>query len=605
MALVKTAVAFVAPKMAKILLEKIVADLYEFLKGKGINTFKKAQIGQKATRLYSQLHKIQRVKTLWQVDKAVDIKSFYCDSHIVLDGVRKRITSIQDFGDRKNILIQGIAGQGKSILLRYLCSQCIKYGEFIPVFVELRKIQSNENLNDHVLRFLDTIGINIDKEILYEISKAGKIILFLDGFDEVAETDRQRLINEIEYLASSIDELMILVTARPESGFEMLTSFEVLRLDNLIGDEYKKVINKLSNSEKLSNSLIRQVESHKAQLRGLLCTPLMVTLLLMAYKSFQEIPAQLSDFYESIFQVLLQRHDGVKPGYNRPRRCKLNDQQYRYVFESFCFESRKSTLSVFTIDHVLSFSKKALIDFGFSDVDPLNYTKDIISVTCLLLKDGNDYRFIHKSVQEFYAATFIKRKAEPVAEKIYGEFLKQDYLQRWQQELLFLSEIDKYRYHKFFKLPMVLMVLDCKEEELIKEIPKVGIAETKKIFSGVSLGFDKVGDADYQLRSVSWPKKFDFINEIFKLNYSSVIEKLLKDESQISVNKTSQKDIHKGVGKKYIPVEFILINGLMLEDFNILAQNLTNEMYQNGRDSINFISSEESVEISLEQIKIS
>lgn len=586
----KVAATFLTPVAAKKLLEKIVEDVYDFLKKRGAVNFKKIQFGVKAAKLYNHIHKIQLVKTLWQVDKAVDIKSFYCDLHILIDQQRKKINNVDDFGERNNILIQGIAGQGKSILLRYLCVQCIKLGESIPIFIELRRIQPGETIMDYILKFLEIIDLKIDREIVSEILKTGKIILFLDGFDEVADTERQRLINEIEFLASSLEQLRIIITSRPETGIEMMTSFEVFKLDNLRKDEYKDVINKLTNSEKLADSLIKQVESHKTQLKDLLCTPLMVTLLLMSYKSFQELPTELSDFYDSIFQALLQRHDGAKPGYQRQRRCKLNDMQYRLIFEALCFESSKNPQNVFKYDDIFQFTSKAMKNTGHN-VDPDNYIKDIVSVTCLLLKDGNLYRFIHKSVQEFYAAYFIKRKAEPVTKRFYSDLIDK-VPGGLRESIRFLGEIDKYRFNKYYKLPYSLKILNRDINTLSDVAPNPIKEDLYWLFSSIFLSIEYNSDGSGKLKAMGWSQSFDFWVSFQKIDYAPLLPFILGNEVPFSIEKSVNKKFH-------IKVKDLLDRDIMIDQFMLLAKEIFSLQFSSVIESRKIIEQEEKQTISL------
>ena len=78
---------------------------------------------------------VRKVKTIWQIDKAIDLFDFYCDSYVLVEEKRRKVSFISDLGPKENVLIQGIAGQGKSILLRFLCSVELSRGEYIPVYL--------------------------------------------------------------------------------------------------------------------------------------------------------------------------------------------------------------------------------------------------------------------------------------------------------------------------------------------------------------------------------------------------------------------------------------------------------------------------------------
>ena len=70
------------------------------------------------------------------------------------------------------------------------------------------------------------------------------------------------------------------------------------------------------------------------------------------------------------------------------------------------------------------FVESSLKDCGIK-VSPGLFLDDIVNMTCLILKEGDEYCFIHKTVQEYYAASFIRRKPEkPWAQKFYKTMVK-------------------------------------------------------------------------------------------------------------------------------------------------------------------------------------
>jgi len=583
--------------------EKIVDSIYNFFKTICGDGFKKWNISRKAADLYKHVHKIRMVKTLWQVDKAVDLLDFYCDLHVLLDKKRTKITSVNDFGGRRKILISGIAGQGKSILLRYLCSQSLCEGLFFPVFIELRKIQSHETLFQHIARFFDVFDITVDEALFRKLIQSNKLILFLDGFDEVPDNNKPHIINEIEQICLLSDELVMIITSRPESSLAMLSVLNTVHLDNLRNGEYKAVIRKLSDDSKFADNLINQVEGHKSQLRELLCTPLLVTLLVMSYKSFQELPAQLSDFYDSIFQILLQRHDGVKPGFKRPRKCSFNDTEYRRVFEALCFESKRKINSIFSYDDICNFGKGALSRMRLDDRQAEKYISDIINVTCLILKEGkDDYRFIHKSVQEYYAAAYIKHTPDAVVQKFYSNCIEHG-TTRWGQELRFLQEIDMYRYYKFFSLPLYCNILECTSDTIPEKCPVATLDIARKLYGKMHLIICEQPKIIFNCRTIridSFMQDFS-AGDFFKLDYTPVIEAINKGVIKLDatqINLKSHPFIADAERAFAINISQILDAGLMTDNIIKITQHLINTSYEIVNKASAFVKHEESVDLS-------
>jgi predicted NACHT family NTPase len=195
--------------VGKKLFEKLILDLYQKTghKIKQWNTTK--QIGN----LYRKMEQVRMVKTIWQIDKTVDLTKFYCDSHVILNGKRKKILQLADFDTKENILIQGIAGQGKSIFLRYLCLIELIRGQYIPLYLELRRVSQKDSLKDRIHTTLASLGLIVDDHLFNTLADSGKILLLLDAFDEIPDDLKSRVLTEIEDLVASKPNLKVIVTS--------------------------------------------------------------------------------------------------------------------------------------------------------------------------------------------------------------------------------------------------------------------------------------------------------------------------------------------------------------------------------------------------------
>jgi len=476
----------------KELFKKVVLDLYQFLVDRTNRKLKQWNTDRQIEKLYHQIGQVRKVKTIWQIDKAVDLLDFYCDSHVILDEKRCKVSKLSDFKTKNNILIQGIAGQGKSILLRYLCSVELGRGEYIPIFLELRRISQSESLKDRIFTAFESLKLSIDDEIFAALAASGKIVLLLDAFDEVPDDLKSRVLTEIEDLIATKPNIRVIVTSRPHQDIRFSNYFNVVVLDNLQQDEYKNVIKKLAPGPAWADTLIKHIENNAKHIIDLLCTPLMVTLLVLSYKSYNQLPAKLSDFYDSLFQALLQRHDGTKPGFTRKRRCALDDSQYRQVFETLCILAKKTRQQSFNGDETYSLSQEALQQYSLR-ANPSSYIDDIVKITCLLVRDGEEYRFIHKTVQEYYTASYIRKKPEPWAVEFYKRVQNANSSRLWQQELEFLSEIDEYRYNKYYLLPLIMDLLRLTGNDLDHPQKEVKLIDASDFLSTWFVGVVEKG----------------------------------------------------------------------------------------------------------------
>ena len=93
---------------------------------------------------------------------------------------------------------------------------------------------------------------------------------------------------------------------------------------------------------------------------------------------------------------------------------------------------------------------------------------DIIEITCLVLEEGGQCEFLHRSIQEYYAARFVARLPEEVAKEFYNAMCTSGH--EWDNVLSFLAVIDAFRYRESFLLPASRQHLEIPgDPELVDE----------------------------------------------------------------------------------------------------------------------------------------
>lgn len=467
--------------------EKVISDLYDLSKDKIREHTKRWRAQSKIKHLARKLSMVRKVKTIWQIEQEVDLLSFYHPSKLLKGTERKEVRSLTDLVKDGNVLVEGTVGQGKSIFLRHLCVQELYRGEIIPLFVELRRYEPNAKLVDSLLEVLDILGLGSDPDVFDFLASSGRMIICLDGFDEVKGSLRDRLIKQIETLCLKYDELRVVITSRPDNGIDKSPCFRVRRLAPLQKGDVRGIIDKLKKDAKFTDELMSAIEERDDHLDDLLTTPLMVTLLVIAYQNEFKIPETMAEFYESLFNTLLLRHDKLKSGFQRERKCGLNDRAVRSVFDAMSFLCRKQQLVTIENDVLYDICSKAK-ELAQADCEAEHFIDDVKHITCLLLEEGNKYHFIHKSVSEYHSASYIKRSPDEGAKQFYSKVLGGKY-RNWLEELEFLQQIDEYRFSKLFLIPDVIGFLGenpAEKRKAADERAGVGDIFFNKIVEAVS-----------------------------------------------------------------------------------------------------------------------
>lgn len=573
--------AIAAATAGKKALENVTDDIYELGKDQFSKTLKHWKTKGNISTLYKKITNIRRVKTIWQVEKEVDLMNFYYPSKIKVSEKRKTIDDISNFDYEGNILIEGTIGQGKSIFFRYLTSQEMFKGNAIPVFVELRRVKTTETLVEHLLEEIRSLGLEIDEETFLFLAKHGKVILFLDAFDEVREGKRIQLITEIERLSKRYEQLRILISSRPNSGIEASPFFRVFYLSPLQGNEYEEVITKMAHDDKTAFNIIRGIKSGKARIRQLLTTPLMVALLMLRYRVEQSIPENAMAFYGDLFNILLLRHDKTKAGYVRARKSRVGDVALLQIFNGICFLTRKADHGAFMLNELQDYTKKAISIAG-QKCSPDKVITDIIEITCLIVEEGGECKFIHKSVQEYHAACFIKEQPDELANKFYKAMA--DKWHYWDQELEFLSEIDKYRFLKYFAIPDMVHVLRFKDYESIDEWKN----NVKDVFEAFGKLFVVLQEemSYYCMRGSSWCLKDyneAYVRAVVHFNFWEYLKSIGPERTQL----TGIFNVSRG--RDMIPLSSILQLGFKTKEVKAVIDSFLQDVQKKLADAQNYI----------------
>lgn len=451
------------------LLKKPIEDIYSSAKDEVKAKIAILKTAAKMKQLHKKLYETQRVKTIWHTERPSSLSSFFYPVSIVTDNSviigPFRLNGLDAFENNHNIIF-GTVGQGKSILLRYLLGKEIKSGSRIPIFIELRNIGNGSILEALNEKFASVLGIPVDKDVFSAFSESGKVSFLLDGFDEVDPANVSRLLLELEELSYRYQACKIVLTSRPDSECRNLTNFysnniQPLESDGLLGF-YKKITKDAEFSVRLNSA----IKGSPTKIRELVTTPLLATLLAISYRSAQKIPLDFAEFYDELFQILLTRHDASKLGWRRSRKSKLDDRQIQKIFEAFCFATRRKQITSIDREAAFNIAQESIVETSI-DSDPQHFLDDVKKITCLLIDEGKKSHFVHASVQEFFAARYIKTRADVIAHRFYEQILAGKW-ETWSEELSFLRQIDSHRSLKYFYIPDVdatlLNLMDGKVE---------------------------------------------------------------------------------------------------------------------------------------------
>lgn len=77
-------------------------------------------------------------------------------------------------------------------------------------------MRKGPGLLDHIKLTLAEFGLKVNTEQLEALLLSGRVLLLLDGFDEVDDDDKSWLIDEIEHLTKCYDSMRVVSVADDE-----------------------------------------------------------------------------------------------------------------------------------------------------------------------------------------------------------------------------------------------------------------------------------------------------------------------------------------------------------------------------------------------------
>lgn len=365
-------------------------------------------------------------KSYFTSNQPVDLYDYYVGTNL-----RSKNITIEDANTDKILIksrhsvISGTGGSGKSVLMRHLLLNSLNYGEYTPILIELRDLNESEgDLNSLIFETLLNFGLDLPKQYIEKAFKNGKFILLLDGFDEVNHDRRKGLIKNIKKFIGTYNSCPIIISTRPDDIFKGIDDLTILEVMPLTLELAVKLVSKISFDQEIKKKFIDALkkqlfESHTS----FLSNPLLLSIMLLTYSENANIPNKLSLFYNQAYEALFHKHDASKGAYERLRKTKLDIQDFSSIFSLFSLQTYDKRVFKMSRTECLNFISTGAKILSFS-INSDDFLKDLLSATCLLMEDGLEVAYSHRSFQEYFVALYISKTKPEIQERLIGKYLK-------------------------------------------------------------------------------------------------------------------------------------------------------------------------------------
>ncbi|WP_346293850.1 NACHT domain-containing protein [Sphaerothrix gracilis] len=321
---------------------------------------------------------------------------------------------------------------------RYYAHECI------PVMLELRQFQANDlNIKDFIASEFEICGFPEPQKFTELMLKSGKLLILLDGLDEVPTEALNAAVTQIENLVDRYSENRFIASCRVAAytfgGFRRfndvaMAAFEDEQIERFIQNWFRKPRDLETQTAERCWELLSSPDYQAA--KELAQTPLLLTLLCVIYDEFQDFPKKRHQVYGEALDVILRKWAAEKRLQKEP------------IYQQFGSDLELELLSEIAytsfVDDQLFFAKADVLDQirtfqadneNAPNLDAGKILQEIEVQQGILVERAREaYSFSHLTFQEYLTAKSIvdNQKVTQLVSNHLGN-------QRWREVFLLVA----------------------------------------------------------------------------------------------------------------------------------------------------------------------
>ena len=331
------------------------------------------------------------------------------------------------------VILAGTGGLGKSMMMRHLLLNAIEsYSEtlLIPVFIPLKDFDEHVDcLFDYMFLKMKNLCGDISAEQFGKVLEKGKCLLLFDGLDEIGSVHANQFERELEVFTDKYPDNNFVISSRPYQNFVSYSRFTVLHLKPFSKQQALMLVDNLEFrpdepiiKEKFRTALDDSLYvSHATFIQN----PLLLTIMLLTFEQYAEVPSKMHQFYREAFAALSVKHDASKGAYKRTLKTGLTAERLADYFAEFCCRSYYDEKFEMTEDEFSKYynSLKEREKANDRTTTAGDFLYDLCSNICLMYFESGKYYFAHRSFQEYFCALYFSKQKDKNLESI-GDFFE-------------------------------------------------------------------------------------------------------------------------------------------------------------------------------------
>lgn len=340
---------------------------------------------------------------------------------------------MKNFGRR--IILYGTGGIGKSMMMRHLLLDAITEHNFtgrVPFFVPLKDY---DGVKQPLVEFIHGKIAGLCQMTIQEMDAAlncGEIIVLFDGLDEIKSRYIADFERQLDEFSDRFPNSMIIISSRPSRDFVSYSKFVIVEVRPFSKAQALTLIDKLEyrpdEPEIKQKFRERLDDTYYETHREFASTPLLLTIMLMTFEQYAELPAKMHLFYREAFYTMAQRHDASKGAYRRELNTGLSPDRFADYFAEFCARTYYGEKIDFTwFEFEQYFKSLNIVNLHPEEkVTARDFLEDLMDNLCLIYFEGSQYRFTHRSFQEYFCALYFSKQKDRTLASV-GAFFEKSY----------------------------------------------------------------------------------------------------------------------------------------------------------------------------------
>lgn len=404
----------------------------------------------------NSIRNYEKLQTIINHSTPIHINDIYTPLTIERDNKSETITQFPAIILEENIFIIDTAGMGKSTLAKKIFLECWSSQKLVPIFIELRRLSGKSRITDYITNQVNLYspGKKFKEEYIAYLCERGDFLLIFDGLDEVKDDEKNLVIESINQFTTTFHNSKYLLTSRDEPHVNSLKNFNAYRIRPLEEEEAFELIRKFDPSNKISKDLIEKLQEQIKHYSDFIKNPLLTTLLYKAYEYKQRVPLKKHIFYRQVFDSLFEGHDLTKDGFEREKKTNLDIDEFESACRAIGLISMKEQQIEFTRDEFNTLAMRIPNIAPQKHISPADLLADLTNSVPIFCKDGNNYRWVHRSMQEYFAALALHRDISKDSEVVL-KIMSNDASEYYTNTISLYYDIDRKKFRNNIALKII------------------------------------------------------------------------------------------------------------------------------------------------------